>query len=287
MKAATRLFAIAIVTAIVTAPLLSKTARADDAKKPRMLLITESKGFRHGVVNRKKDDLCMVEKKLKDWAASSGLFEVDCSQDSAKDFTKENLDKYDIVMFYTTGKLPIAQKTLDYFFGEWLKKPGHGFIGVHSATDTFKNYEPYWDMVGGTFNGHPWGSGDTVTIAVHDKSHPAMKHLGDSFVIRDEIYQYKNWQPDKVRVLASLDMANTKKKKPYHVPVVWSKNYGDGRIFYTNLGHNASTWNDPRFERSIIEAVRWVLGKVDGSGEPNPDVSKAHHEASAAAVKGS
>ncbi|MCG8583849.1 MAG: ThuA domain-containing protein [Pirellulales bacterium] len=258
---------------------------AEDAKKPRMLLLTQSKGFTHGVVRRKGSELSQVEKTVKNWADSSGLFEVDCSQDAAKDFTKANLAKYDVVMFYTTGKLPIAQDALDYFFGEWLKTKGHGFLGVHSATDTFKNYEPYWDMVGGTFAGHPWGSGDTVTIAVHDAEHPAMKPFGKEFTIRDEIYQYRNFQPKKVRVLASLDMTKTKKKTPYHVPVSWAKNYGDGRMFYTNLGHNGSTWQNPQFEESMINAIRWLLGQADGSGHPNPEVSAEHHEASEAAAK--
>ena len=259
---------------------------ADQGAKPKMLLITQSKGFTHGVVRRKGQELSQVEKTVKKWAKSSGMFEVTCSQDAAKDFTKENLANYDLVMFYTTGNLPIAEETLDYFFGEWLKTKGHGFLGVHSATDTFKNYEPYWDMVGGTFNGHPWGSGDTVTVAVHDTKHPAMKPWGKEFTIRDEIYQYRNFQPKKVRVLASLDMAKTKKKKPYHVPVSWAKNYGDGRMFYTNLGHNGSTWENPKFEESIVNAIGWLLGKSEGSGEPNPDVSAEHHKASESAAKG-
>jgi type 1 glutamine amidotransferase len=266
----------------------SATAVAEDAaaKKPKMLLITQSKGFAHPVVQRKGAELSQVEKTVEEWAKSSELFDVDCSQDAAKDFTKENLANYDLVMFYTTGDLPIAKETLDYFFGEWLKQKGHGFIGIHSATDTFKNYEPYWDMVGGTFNGHPWNAGDTVAIKVHDTEHPAMKPWGEEFTIQDEIYQYTNWQPAKVRVLASLDMAKTAKKAPYHVPVAWAKNYGDGRIFYTNLGHNGSTWERAEFKESVLNAVKWILGEVEGNGEPNPDVSEAHHKASEAAAKG-
>ena len=116
------------------------------------------------------------------------------------------------MLFYTTGKLPIGQEDLDYFFDDWLKQPGHGFIGTHSAADTYKNYEPYWDMIGGTFNGHPWGSGSTVVISVHDQEHPASKPWGKEFAIQDEIYRFKNWQPEKVRVLMSLNMAKTTKK---------------------------------------------------------------------------
>ena len=56
-------------------------------------------------------------------------------------------------------------------------------------------------MLGGTFDGHPWNAGEKVTITVHDQQHPASKPWGDEFEITDEIYKFKNWQPDKVRVL--------------------------------------------------------------------------------------
>ena len=85
-------------------------------------------------------------------------------------------------------------------------------------------------MIGGTFDGHPWNAGETVTVTVHDKKHPSTKVWGDEFQIRDEIYQYKNWQPEKVRVLMSLDMTRCTPSEPRHVPVAWVKSYGDGRV---------------------------------------------------------
>ena len=129
---------------------------------------------------------------------TSGLFRVDCTQDVAKDLTKEKLDSYDIVFFYTTGDLPIDPEVRDYLFTQWVKQKGHGFIGTHSAADTYHNYEPYWEMLGGTFDGHPWGSGETVTITVHDQDHPVSKPWGPEFTIKDEIYKFKHWQPEKV-----------------------------------------------------------------------------------------
>lgn len=256
------------------------------AEKSRILMLTQSVGFRHGSVNRQKKDLSPAEIAMVQLGQSTELFTVDCTQDAAADFTKENLQNYDIVMFYTTGKLPIAEADLDYFFNDWLKQKGHGFIGFHSATDTFKNYQPYWDMVGGSFNGHPWGAGTTVTIAVHEPDHPTMQAFGSEFQIRDEIYQYKNWQPEKVRVLMSLDMSKCQPSKPYHVPVAWVKNYGDGKVFVNNLGHNESTWRDDRFLRSVTSAVKWVRGEVDGPAEPNPQLSASQEETAKAAALG-
>lgn len=242
----------------------------------RLLMVTQSQGFMHGSVKRKEGRLSPAEIAVKQLGQTSRVFTADCTQDCAADFTKENLKNYDVVVFYTTGDLPIATSDMDYFLKTWLTQKGHGFMGFHSATDTFKNSKPYWDMIGGTFNGHPWGSGNTVTISVHEPDHPTMHPFGSEFRIRDEIYQYKNWQPKKVRVLMSLNMARCKPKRPYMVPVAWCKSWGQGgRIYVNNLGHNPQTWTDKRFMKSVENGVKWVTGRLDGPTMPTPRLSAA------------
>lgn len=280
--ATTILFGLAVITS------LPKHAQAEDAVKPaRVLMVTESAGFKHGSVSRKEGQLAPAEQAITELGISSNLFRVDCTQDSAADFTKEKLQHYDIVLFYTTGTLPIKQESLDYFFKEWLPTKGHGFIGTHSAADTFHNYEPYWDMIGGTFNGHPWGAGTTVTIAVHDKKHPASKPWGDEVTLKDEIYQFKNWQPEKVRVLMSLDMAKTELKKPYHVPILWVKEYGEGKVMHMSLGHREDVWTNETYMASILGGMNWILGQEPGDATPNPDLSAAEEKKAKAAAEAS
>lgn len=254
----------------------SPVVRAEDSapkENARILMVTQSAGFKHGSVTRKEGQLSPAEQAITELGISSGLFRVDCTQDCAKDFTKEKLSLYDIVLFYTTGNLPIAENDLEYFLNDWLKQKGHGVIGTHSATDTYHEYEPFWDMIGGTFNGHPWNSNATVTVAVHDRSHPISRPWGAEFSIKDEIYQFKNWQPEKVRVLMSLNMAETELKKPYHVPIAWVKNYGDGKVAYISLGHREDVWTNPTYMDSLLGGIKWILGHEEGSGDPNPDVS--------------
>jgi uncharacterized protein len=241
----------------------------------RILMVSQSAGFKHSSVTRKGTDLSTAERTLTDLGLSSGLFKVDCTQDVAKDFTKEKLANYDIVFFYTTGDLPISQEAKDYFFNDWLKQRGHGFIGTHSATDTFNNYKPYWDMIGGTFDGHPWGNGSKVTITVHDTKFPATKPWGNEFAIKDEIYKFKNWQPEKVRVLMSMNMAKTEHHEPYHVPIAWCKDYGQGKAFYISLGHDESVWANPKYQECLLGAVKWILNLEPGDATPNPELTKA------------
>ena len=245
---------------------------------PRILFLTQSKGFTHGSVRRKEGTRAPAELAMMQLAKDSGEFKVVCTQNAEADITKENLESFDIVAFYTTGNLPIESSELKYFLGDWLHQKGHGFIGFHSATDTYKRHEPYWDMVGGSFKGHPWGSGSKFTAKVHDTSHPAMKPFGASFEYQDEIYQYSNWQPEKCHVLMSLDMKETKTKRPYHVPISWCKQIGEGRMFYNNMGHREETWRHQPFLDSIVAAVRWISYKEEGDATPNPEVSAKHHE---------
>ena len=269
-----RLFAMACGTICCLA--LATTLHAADApKKPaRMLMITQSAGFKHGAVTRKDGQPAPAERVMTDLGISSNLFRVDTTQDVST-LTKDQLDNYDLIMFYTTGDLPFKDDVRDYLFNVWAKKKGHGILGAHSAADTYHNYQPYWDMIGGTFNGHPWNAGEKVTVTVHDTQHPASKPWGDEFEITDEIYQFKNWQPEKVHVLMSLNMAKTKLKKPYQVPIAWVKDFGDGKVMHMSLGHREDVWTNEKYQQSLLGGIKWMLGLEAGDATPNPQLSQA------------
>jgi len=244
------------------------TSPAQAAPK-KMLVITESRGFTHDVVKRGDDGLCVVEKAMAKIGASSGVFETVNSQNAIAALTKENLAQFDALFFYTTGTLvpegEPREALLDFV------KSGKAFIGTHSATDTFADFQGYYQFINGTFNGHPWGAGTTSSFVNHEPTHPVVEMFPTTFRFRDEIYQYKNYDPKSVRVLLSLDMPGSDPKRPYHVPVAWVRIYGEGRLFYTNLGHNRSTWENEMYQAHLLAGIRWALKQIDGPSEPNPD----------------
>jgi type 1 glutamine amidotransferase len=264
----------------------SSGSKAAD-KPSRILFVTQSAGFKHGSVTRPEGKLAPSEVALTQLGQQSGKFEVDCTQDVAADFTKENLQNYDIVAFYTTGDLPIAEADKDYFFKEWLPKKGHGVLGFHSAADTFHEYEPYWDMIGGTFISHPWNSRNTVTFTNHEPDNPLVKSFGPEFVIQDEIYMYRHKQPEKFRVLMSLDYSKspTNNEVPtefgYHVPLCWIRQVGEGKVYFNNLGHNEVSWTNQAYLDSIASAIEWIKGVVEVDATPNPEISAAEEEKAA------
>jgi type 1 glutamine amidotransferase len=181
----------------------------------------------------------------------------------------EALKNYDAVIFAnTTGDLPIPNPQA---FIDWVKS-GKGFVGMHSATDTFHNFSPYIDMIGGQFLTHR----EQVEVQPinQDKECPACKHLGTDWKVFDEIYLFKNFDPKKVHGLLTLDK-HPNDKTPGNYPISWCKQYGKGRVFYTSLGHREDVWdpawpdrkNPPEvaeeYQKHILEGIKWSLGLTE------------------------
>lgn len=200
----------------------------------------------------------------------------------AKVFAAEALRDFDGVIFLsTTGELPLPD--LGGFL-EWIKS-GKAFIGFHAATDTLKGSDAYIEMIGGCFAGHPWNAGGEHAFVVHEPGHRVAAMFPERFRWKDEIYQYDlRYKPDNLRVLVSLDMQASSPKEPWHVPVSWIRDYGAGRVFSTNFGHNDATWKDPMFQKHMLEGIAWAVGRFEAPAAPNPDVQAAEYLRSAVAA---
>jgi len=140
---------------------------------------------------------------------------------------------------------------------------GGGFVGIHSATDTFYAWPEYGQLVGARFNGHPWH--EDVGLKVVGPAHPATAHLPATFRITDEIYQFEEFAASEATVLVELDTAATDMNKagieqqPFGFPLTWIRSYGSGRVFYTALGHGA-VWDDQRFRTHVRNGILWAAG---------------------------
>jgi type 1 glutamine amidotransferase len=204
---------------------------AQGTRKGRLLYLTLSAGFKHDSVPMSRDIVTEIGKQ-------SGAFDVTLADD-VSGFTADNLKNYDAVMFYTTGELPMNDEQKQAFVD--FVRSGHGFVGVHSATDTFYTWPDYLEMIGGYFNDHPWHQ--NVTVDVVDPSNPIVSALAPSFQINDEIYQISDFQYRDSHVLLRLDPSSVDIKKPnvhrrfYGWPLARTRNDGKGRVFYTTLGH--------------------------------------------------
>lgn len=241
-----------LLMAAIALALIATMAISGAAAKRKILYVTHSAGFKHSA-------LPLSQQILKEIGDRSGLFEVTATEDLSL-ITGEGLKPYAAIVFYTTGELPITddQKTALLNF----IKSGKAFVGIHSATDTFYKWAEYGEMIGGYFDQHPWHQ--EVSVKVEDQKHPATRHLGQSFKITDEIYQFKQWDRTKVKVLLSLDPLSVDLTKPTvhrtdkDFALAWCREYGRGRVFYTALGHRPEVWKDERFQQMLIGAMRWA-----------------------------
>ena len=216
-----------------------------------------------------KKQQAAYEAELAKFTAADAAWQKTVSDLFAKAFARQSLDQFDGVVFLsTTGVLPIPDLA---DFLAWVRS-GKTFIGFHAAADTFNASDAYRDLVGGIFAGHPWNAGDEHAFVVDDPGHPITKSLPEAFRWKDEIYQYDTrFVPDDVRVLVSLDMPHSTPKEPWHVPVSWIRDFGHGRVFYTNFGHNESTWKDARFRDHDLAGILWALGRINAPVTPNAD----------------
>lgn len=224
---------------------------ADDptaARPPaRVLMVTATAGYHHASIDTARE----VVPRLGD-----GALDVTLDDGSLAEIDAGHLDGYDVVLFAnTSGELPLADRQKEALLD--FVSAGGGFVGTHSATDTFYTWPDYGALLGAVFKEHPWTQEATVTV--EDPNHPATQGLGSSFRITEEFYTFREDPRAHAHVLLSLDAASVGATGDY--PLAWCRRYGAGRVFYTALGHFDATWNDPRFQQLLAQGLLWTAGR--------------------------
>ncbi len=193
-------------------------------------------------------------------------------------------EKVDGVIFAnTTGELPLPDKE---GFISWVKA-GHAFMGMHSASDTFHQFDGYKQLLQAEFKTH--GKQVPADLIAGDTAHPANGGIGATWNLQqEEMYEFKDGSHDreKVRAMWFLRHPPQDPATAAYSAVSWVRQDGKGRVFYTSLGHREDLWNaDPnlpnrvnppeiskQFQAHILGGIKWALGLADGSAEPNPAV---------------
>jgi type 1 glutamine amidotransferase len=270
---------VTVIAAIAMALSLSFTAAAEG---PKVLFLSTSEAFAHAPIVQRDGKPSVADKTLEKLVEDmGGTFTTtkDCSVINAA-----NLEKYDLVVFCTQGDLTKPNKVGAPPMGangvaeliDWIKSGG-AFIGFHSATDTFRSGTdeptPYTQMIGAEFRGH--GKQFVGTIKVVDPEHPTMANVPDGWEHHDEWYLFRNFNTETMHVLALMDPGEERSKQemydipPY--PVIWCSTLGDGRVYFSALGHGNVTWLKSEFQQTIVDAINWTLADGDAQAAPNYD----------------
>jgi len=151
---------------------------------------------------------------------------------------------------------------------------GKGFVASHTATTAFASWPEFGELLGGRYDDHPWNTVEAPVIN-EDPNFPATKHLPGVFNLTDEFYQTSDFSRDKIHVVLRLDMSKLPPKPNVHrkdgdFTLAWAKMYGKGRVFYSSLGHDAKTWDNPDVYHMYFEAVKWALGLTEADITPRP-----------------
>jgi len=246
-----RYMAMVIGSLLLFSPLTPLTA--DQKPIPKVLYLTHAAAYRHEV-------LPLSVRVLQELGETSGAFTITATEDCSL-ITADNLKPYSALIFFTSGELPFSAEQKRDFLD--FIRAGHGFIGIHSATDTLYQWPEYGQLIGAYFDHHPWHQ--EVTIEVVDAQHPAVTHLAPSFTIQDEIYQFRDVLPHPLHILLQLDTrsvdlnAQHVKRQAHPFALAWTNVYGKGRVFYTALGHRDEVWQDVRFHTHLVNGIRWAM----------------------------
>ena len=209
-------------------------------------MITTTTGFRHGSIETARQVMSSIA------SASAGEFVVTATEDLST-ISGASLANYEVLFFaLTTGELPFSAEQKAAILNFMTR--GGGFLGAHSATDTLYDWADYGTIVGAYFKEHPWTQ--QATVVIEDQSHPASSGLGERYSTFEEFYTFRDNPRPRVQVLLRLDAPSVGTTGDY--PLAWAHSVGDGRAYYNALGHFDETWRDPRFQRQITGAIRWV-----------------------------
>jgi hypothetical protein len=244
--------------------LVLSTAAAEAAPSlPKVLFFANPMTSDNDVVRRPQTaELSVAERHFR--ALSEGIFGVTITQDGAQ-VTADKLPEYRAVVFFTAINPPGVQ--VDALI-DWVRNGG-AFVALHSTANTYQKHAGFGEMLGARYDRRPWRTAKApqtkVRVIVNDRSHASTRHLGESFEIADDIYQFKDFDRAGVNVLLSLDPRSLDLENPKmnrndkDLPVAWARTFGNGRVFYTALGDWEETWSDPRYRTHLVQGIRWTM----------------------------
>jgi uncharacterized protein len=280
-------------TAALSGASLAFSDRLLSADKRSVLLFTKSSGWEHDVVKTADGHPSIVERAVRELGKKHG-FEVSAAKDG-RIFDSSEFHTHSALLFFTTGDLtksatdgqpPMTEHGKQAFLD--AVADGLGFVGVHSASDTFhtlpdpedhsnryvahgESSDPYLGMLGGEFIVH--GSDprlQTVNLIVNDANFPGLQRVHSPVPFNEEWYSLKDFAPD-IHVILTLDTKGMKgecyQRHPY--PVTWARQHGKGRVFYMAMGDRPENWQDAFFLDLLAGGIRWSIGEVSANLSKN------------------
>ncbi len=273
----------------------ASAAEATPARK-RVLVFTKSSGFEHDAIKLvMKDGRPGYAFPVLEELGRRLNLELVFSKDGSL-FNPEYLAQFDAYLFYTTGDLTTPKSETR---GDGLPPMtpagkaallaaiagGKGFVGLHCASDTFhtgssadqgperwhddgEHADDFIKMVGGEFIKH--GKQQVAKLTVTDAKFPGMSRVPNGHALHEEWYSLKNFAPDMhvLIVQETAGMEGPEYARPAY-PCTWIRRHGQGRVYYSSLGHREDVWTNSIFQAMLEGGLNWAVGRVEADTTPN------------------
>ncbi len=268
MRVKRRLLLLSIAILAAPMPALAQKKAPEGA---RVLLMSGGQRQHHGY----REQAFYLSGLLED----TGRYEVTINEDAGV-LESPAVGKYDVLILLADRRDP------EFSFSEAQQKrifrfvsSGRGLVSIHAADNAAKDWLPQWrELLGGVFShdtsgGRPDGKvrKGLYPIRITQPDHPIVDGL-DNFTLQDELYYHIQMEPG-VDILAVAEFDNA------DWPIAWIREFGEGRVFHTALGHRdfgpdkIDPLRDPNLSKLVVQGVDWVAAsrlKARAQGAPGP-----------------
>jgi uncharacterized protein len=192
---------------------------------------------------------------------------------SGRSVNARTLDFYDAVFLLPAGIGTLTDKQKADLVS-FVRDDGKGLIAGHAATVGYYQWPEWAEMIGGSMSSE---FNPNATVIVEDPKFPGADAFGlAQFMFFEQHPVLKEpYSREKVHVILRLDpdkltAADRARRADGDFPVVWARQYGNGRVYNVGWGHEEKVWDDPRFQKMVLGGIQWALGATPGDATPQP-----------------
>lgn len=188
-------------------------------------------------------------------------FAVNPSEDLSDLENVDDLLVYDLIVpNWTMGELSQDQvKALSEAVAQ-----GCGLGGWHGGMgDAFRNNTNFQFMTGGQFVAHP-GNVKPYKVNISNPDHPITAGLSDFEMVSEQYYMHTD-PGNQVLATTAFDGSVHSWIEGTAIPVVWTRQWGEGKVFYCSLGHQVKDFEVPECREIIRRGLNWAA-RPEGVG---------------------
>jgi type 1 glutamine amidotransferase len=229
------------------------STQTDTTKPFRVLVFSKTLGYRHASIT---NGIAAIRE-----LSSQHGFAVEATEDSSA-FTATNLARFQAVVFLSViGDVLNADQEKAF---ENYVQGGGGLVAVHAAIFGSRACEGDWawygNVIGCAFTNH--SAIVPAVVKIEDPKHRSTAGLPKEWQRTDEWYNYTGTPRGIANVLATVDESTYRGGTVgSDHPISWWRPVGQGRMWFTAMGHTESSFSEPYFRQHLLGAIQAVAGR--------------------------